>query len=314
MVLQAKPTYFYLTAIPDRLDELVAAESITLTGSAPNMHGITLSAQCVDVRCSAYLKSCSELLFEASNLTELCAAIRSAGLHADEFRVSVVKKPRSLKVNSMELARDIGSAVGGSANLSHPKVTFLAVVTTERIWFGRLLSESDNIWLAHDQRPYMTSSSLPSRLARVLVNLMARPGDRLLDPCCGTGTIVMSAAHSGIRVVGYDNNPRMVGATTKNLQHFGLTADVALGDARQVSGAFDAVATDLPYGINLNKDELQDIEILANLRACAPKVALIDLRDLTKPLNDLGYQIEAVIPVPKLSIVRRIFIASVIEV
>ena len=178
MALRAKPIYFYLTAIPDRLTELVTAECTTLTGSVPNMHGIAISEQCVDVRRGAYLKSCSELLFEASSLTELCAAIRSAGLHADEFRVSVVKKPRSLKANSMELARDIGSAIGGRANLSQPQVTFLAVVTAEQIWFGRCLSESDNMWLAHDQRPYVTSSSLPSRLARVLVNLMASPGDQ----------------------------------------------------------------------------------------------------------------------------------------
>ena len=63
----------------------------------------------------------------------------------------------------------------------------------------------------------------------------------------------------------------MVGATTKNLQHFGLTADVALGDARHVHRQFNAVATDLPYGINLPRDNSQDAEILANLRTCAPK-------------------------------------------
>ena len=309
----AKPTYLYLTAIPDRLIALVAAECIALTGSAPNTHGIAISEHRVDVCRGAYLKSCSEVLFETASLTELRADIRSAGLHADEFRVSVVKKPRSLKVNSMELARDIGSDIAGNANLNNPQVTFLVVLTAEKIWFGRLLSESDNVWLAHNQRPYVTSSSLPARLARVLVNLVARPGDSLLDPCCGTGTIVMSAAHSGIRAVGYDTNLRMIGATTKNLRHFGLTADVTLGDARQVQGEFDAIATDLPYGINLIKNNSQDTEILANLRTCAPKAAFIDLRDLSKPLNDLGYQIEAILPVPKLSIVRRIFITSVIE-
>ena len=313
MGLPAKPTYLYLTAIPDRLTELVTAECIAMTGSAPNAHGIAISEHRVDARRGAYLKSCSEVLFETASLAELRADIRSAGLHADEFRVSVVKKPRSLKVNSMELARDIGSAIDGNANLSSPQVTFLVVLTAEKIWFGRRLSESDNMWLAHNQRPHVTSSSLPARLARVLVNLVARPGDSLLDPCCGTGTIVMSAAHSGIRAVGYDTNLRMIGATTKNLQHFGLTADVTLGDARQVQGRFDAIATDLPYGINLTKDSSQDAEILANLRTRAPKAGFIDLRDLSKPLNDLGYQIEAVLPVPKLSIVRRIFIASVIE-
>lgn len=313
MTSPAKPIYLYLTAIPDRLTELVTAECIAMTGSAPNTHGIAISEHRVDVSRGAYLKRCSEVLFETTSLTELRADIRSAGLHADEFRVSIVKKPRSLKINSMELARDIGSIISGNANLSSPQVTFLVVLTAEKIWFGRLLSESDNMWLAHNQRPYVTSSSLPARLARVLVNLVARPGDSLLDPCCGTGTIVMSAAHSGIRAVGYDTNLRMIGATTKNLQHFGLAADVTLGDARQVNGQFDAIATDLPYGINLIKDNSQDTEILANLRTCAPKAAFIDLRDLTNPLNDLGYQIETVLPVPKLSIVRRIFITSVIE-
>ena len=313
MGLPAKPTYLYLTAIPDRLTALVAAECIALTGSTPDTHGIAISENRVDVRRGAYLKSCSEVLFETASLTELRADIRAAGVYADEFRVSVVKKPRSLKVNSMELARDIGSAIGGNANLNNPQATFLVVFTDEKIWFGRLLSESDNMWLAHNQRPYVTSSSLPARLARVLVNLVARPGESLLDPCCGTGTIVMSAAHSGIRAIGYDLNLRMIGATTKNLQHFGLTADVALGDARRVRGQFDAIATDLPYGINLTKDNVQDAEILANLRTCAPKAGFIDLRDLSKPLSDSGYEIEAVLPVPKLSIVRRIFIASVIK-
>ena len=93
----------------------------------------------------------------------------------------------------------------------------------------------------------------------------------------------------------------------KNLQHFGLSADVALGDARQIDGQYDAIATDLPYGINLVRDSSQEIEILSNLRTCAPKAAFIDLRDLSKTLTDLGYQIEAILPVPKLSIVRRIF-------
>ncbi|MCY4569662.1 MAG: methyltransferase domain-containing protein [Candidatus Poribacteria bacterium] len=311
MSLKAISKYLYLTATPHRLTELVSAECVALTGSTPNTDGIAVSDTRVDVRRGAYLKSCSEVLFESTSLTELCASIRSMGLHADEFRVSVVKKPRNLKINSMTLARDVGNAIGGSANLSQPRTTFLTVVTAEKIWFGRLLSESDGVWLAHNQRPYVTSSSLPARLARVLVNLVAFPGDRLLDPCCGTGTIVMSAAHSGIHAVGYDVNPRMIGATTKNLQHFGLSADVALGDARQIDGQYDAIATDLPYGINLVRDSSQEIEILSNLRTCAPKAAFIDLRDLSETLTDLGYQIEAVLPVPKLSIVRRIFIVSV---
>ena len=301
--------YLYLVAIPFQLDELASAESVALTGAAPDENDIAISDTCVDVRRGAYLKSCTEIIFETTSVAELCANIRSADLHADEFRVSVVKKPRNIDLDSMALARQIGNMISGKANLSFPQVVYLTVVTPDKIWFGRLLSESDGIWVKYIHRPYMTSSSLPTRLALALVNLVASPGEHILDPCCGTGTIVMSAAHNGLRATGYDINPRMVGATTKNLAHYGLTAHVQLEDARTVQGTFNAIATDLPYGINLVKDSTATAKILANLRTCAPKAGFIDIRDLTQQLNDLGYQIETIIPVPKLSLVRRIFIA-----
>ncbi len=319
-------------AMPDRLTELVTAECFTLTAARPDAHGIAVSEMYVDARRGAYLKSCTEVLFEATSVAELCANIRAANLHADAFRVSIVKKPRNLKMSTMELGRQIGGGIGGKPNLTHPKVVFLTVVTQENIWFGRLLAESDGAWLAHNQRPHVTSSSLPARLAQVLVNLVAgdtlmdRPSTdeattgsalretgaefTLLEPCCGTGTIVLSAAHIGIKTVGYDINPRMVGATTKNLAHFGLNAEVQLGDAREIRGEFSAIATDLPYGIALVKDTFRDAEILENLQHCAPKIGLIDIRDMRQPLVDAGYRIETIIPVPKLSIVRRVFIAT----
>ena len=302
--------YLYLIALPFQLTELVSAESLALTGAVPDTYGIAISDNCVDARRGAYLKSCTEIYFEATSVGELCVNLRSASLCADGFRVSVVKKPRNLNLDSMALARQIGSFIDGKPNLSSPKVVFMTVVTAEKIWFGRVLSESDGMWQKFNQRPHVTSSSLPARLALALVNLVASPGEHILDPCCGTGTIVMSAAHYGIRATGLDINPRMVGATTKNLAHFGLKADVRLEDARTINGKYDAVATDLPYGISLVKDTVATAEILANLRTCAPKAVFIDIRDLAQQLDDLGYQVVTIIPVPKLRLIRRVYITS----
>lgn len=302
--------YLYLVAIPPLLDELASAESIALTGEKPDAQGITVSNKCIDTQRGAYLKSCTEILFESSSVDELCTKIRNADIYADEFRVSVIKRPRKQKLNSMTLASRIGSVIAGKPNLSSPKEVFPTIFTPDRIWFGRLLSESDSVWLTHNKRPHVTSSSLPARLALSLVNLLASPGEHLLDPCCGTGTIVLAAAHNGIQATAYDINPRMVGATTRNLHHFGLTADVELEDARTIKGHFDVVATDLPYGISLVKDTTAATDILANLRTCAPKAGFIDTRDLSQPLSDLGYNVETIIPVPKLQLIRRIFLTS----
>ena len=306
----AETKYLYLVAIPFQLDELASAESVSLTGVAPNEFGITISGTCVDTRRGAFLKSCSEVYFETSSIAELYKNIQAANLYADEFRISVVKKPRSLDLDSMALAREIGSMVAGKPNLSAPQVVFLTVITAEKIWFGKVLSEADGMWVKFNQRPHVTSSSLPARLALALVNIISSPSEHLLDPCCGTGTIVMSAAQYGMKASGYDINPRMVGATTKNLSHFGLHANVQLNDARTIQGKFDAIATDLPYGISLVKDATATIDILANLRTCAPKVGFIDIRDISQQLTDLGYRIESIIPVPKLRLIRRVYITS----
>ena len=303
--------YLYLTAIPDLDAEITKSECLALTGVAPNAHGLAISSKRVDVSRGAYVRCCAELLFEAGSISEICALIRAAGLYADDFRVSVVKLPRNLKANSLEVAHNVGAEIGGIPDLESPRVTFLTVVTEEKVRFGKLLSESDGQWISHNKRPHVTSSSLPTRLARAIVNLTVSPGDRLLDPCCGTGTILLEAAQMGVKAVGYDINVRMVGATRKNLKHYGLSAEVHLGDARRISGRYDAVITDFPYGIGLAKDTTADGEILGRIRQLAPKATLVHTRDLTRELVDLGYCIEHVVPVRKHTMVRKIFITSV---
>lgn len=302
--------YFYLTTILDQDTDLIGAECRALTGCVPNPYGIAISDRRVDVKRGAYVKSCMEILFEGGSVAEICAQIKSAELHADDFRVTVFRLPRNLPVETMKIAHTVGAVIGGKVRLTLPRVIFLTVVTSEKIWFGRLLSESDGRWVTHRKRPHVTSSSLPTRLARAMVNLIASLGDRLVDPCCGTGTIVLEAAQMGIKVAGYDLNPNMVKATQKNLAHYGLTANVHLEDARQIRGRFDAVATDLPYGIMLPSDISRDDEILRNIRDLAPKAAFVDIRDLGGQLIDLGYTIRQIIHAPKHSILRRIFITD----
>ena len=114
----------------------------------------------------------------------------------------------------------------------------------------------------------------------------------------------------GMTVVGCDINPRMVGAVQKNLAHYGLSAQTYLGDARHIQGDFDTVVTDLPYGIRLEGDMSRDREILQNVRQLAPKAVFVDVRNLDEQLVDLGYSVKTVIPVPKHSIVRKIFVTA----
>ncbi|MBC8235551.1 hypothetical protein H8E77_38880 [bacterium] len=308
--MESKKQYLYLTAKSKLEKALISAECQALIGTTPDENGIVISERKVDVSRGAYIKNCAELIFQATSLEQLYRYLEVANLYADDFRVSVMKIPGGLKINSMKVASEIGARIGGSPDLNNPKVIFYLVATTEQLWFGKITSESDRAWIKHTAKPHTTSSSLPARLCRAVVNIIANVGDSLVDPCCGTGTLLLEAAHIGINVVGYDINLKMVGASRKNLEYFGLDGDIQIADARKIRGRFDALATDFPYGIYTQASDTLYREILQNIRFLAPKAALITAKDITDMLSDLGYEIRQIIPVPKSRVTRYIHVVE----
>ena len=100
-------------------------------------------------------------------------------------------------------------------------------------------------------RPYFHPTSMHPKLARVLVNLArVRKGDLVLDPFCGTGGIMIETGMMGISVKGSDIDPNMVAGCKKNLEVYGVCAEVTQADALDLSGISekaDAIVTDPPY-------------------------------------------------------------------
>ena len=102
------------------------------------------------------------------------------------------------------------------------------------------------------QRPFFRSVLVPRRRARCLVNLTGvQPGQRFLDPFCGTGALLVEAALIGAETYGSDIDQVMVAGSRDNLRHEALPGHLRCIDARRLAGwgmSFDAIATDIPYG------------------------------------------------------------------
>lgn len=302
--------YLYLTARSERDSELIHAECYALTKAYPDENGLAISDRSVEVTRSAYVKKCVELMFAVDDIDELLARVEKAQFHQEGFRVSVVKRPSNLSIDSMAFCREVGALIGGRANLDHPTLTYLVIFSPKKIFFGKLISESDVAWSSHSNKPYLNSSSLASRLARTIVNLVAKPSDRLIDPCCGMGTIILEAAQMGIHVTGYDINKKMVFSARKNFEYFNLVGRIEHGDARKISGKYDALVTDLPYGINTQADEQLYRDILRNARSLADKIAVVAAEDMTEFLQELSIEVEQVIPAYKPNFTRYVHVAN----
>ncbi len=302
--------YLYLTARSESEIQLIEAECFTITGAVPDERGIALSESEADVSRAAYIKTCMKVVMRAADLSDLYDQLEKIGLSSEQFRVSVVKLPRRLKLDSQQVMHQVGARIAGNPDLSAPRTVFLVVATEKEIWLGEVLSESTGSWNEHSQKAHLYSSALPTRLARAMVNLVAAPGDRIIDPCCGSGTILIEAASIGVKSVGCDINPKLAVVSIENLRHFDLASLVLIADARNIEGTFDAVVTDLPYGRNCPTDEQLCREILQNMKNLAPKAAVVAGEDMNDLFSQMGHKVKRVIAVPKTSLIRHIHVVD----
>ncbi len=222
-----------------------------------------------------------------------------------EGRVHVVRGPWKVTGNPIALLAELG---GGRLHGSR-QGSELELYATAGDW----LLVRPAPWPPHfvePELPFRTSTSLPSRLARGVVNLVARPGDTLLDPVCGTGVLLVEALRIGCRARGGDLNPKAAAAARANLRALGLAGEVTVRDARTPPehAPVDALVGDLPYGKRLAPSDLAPL--LEALPRQARRWALVAHRDLSAELRAAGHAPRATIEVPKPTFSRYVHVGG----
>ena len=74
----------------------------------------------------------------------------------------------------------------------------------------RVRSMFDRIAPVYDVMNRLMTAGLDGRWRRLTTEAVVRPGDAVLDACCGTGDLALAAERAGGRVVGVDFSERML--------------------------------------------------------------------------------------------------------
>jgi len=286
-----------ITCSRDGRNELVAAECETLTGGRPNQWGVAVGEIC-RVQQGAFLRSGVELVAQSRTLQGLTEQVAQLSPSADDFRIEWLAAGYG-GGDRWEPIAVIADQIQGKPNLKNPRNRLLLLAEKGGMSLGRIQVEADKSYRRHDEKPQRTSSSLPAQLARALVNLVAPDANTIVDPCCGTGSILLEASLVGLKAQGRDWNPRMVEMSRENASHFGYEERVDLADARDWKEPADAVVTDLPYGRGLEASEEVIRGILSRMRAIAPVAVFVAGDDLADLLRDAGYRQIDTYRVPK---------------
>lgn len=81
---------------------------------------------------------------------------------------------------------------------------------------------------------------LPPKLAQIMLNLaQVQPGQRILDPFCGTGVVLQEAALAGCKVYGTDIAARMIDYSRENLNWLASIYNLKIETLLEVGDATD---------------------------------------------------------------------------
>lgn len=101
------------------------------------------------------------------------------------------------------------------------------------------------------QRVHLPGALKPSVAAALVMLAQITCTSTVLDPCCGSGTILIEAALQGASASGGDSNPTAVTAAQANVMAAGVTVPIFHWDATFLplaDASIDQVITNLPWG------------------------------------------------------------------
>ena len=286
---------------------LVAAECASLMGGAlPDADGVAVCQSLDLLSQSAYLNTGLHCLAEAPTLDELVSQISMMSFPAERFKLELLRVSAARTEREPPVVQVVADAIQANPDLKDPLHHFLVVAGEHSLWFGEILNENPHSYKLHDRKPCHMSSSLPSRLSRALVNLVYPTAQSILDPFCGTGSLLLEAQALGLTAYGMDWNRNMVGMSRRNLEHFGYTGKVEHANAQDCTQTADAIVTDLPYGLFLKEMDQQMLyAVLCHLVSLAPQAIYVAGADLSAELRRAGYRLVQVYDVRKRKAMSR---------
>ncbi|MHC1721298.1 MAG: TRM11 family methyltransferase [Clostridiaceae bacterium] len=243
---------------------------------------------------SPFIKHRISVMFFGSTLEDILKKIKEARLSAEKYKVFYINTDSCTPGfhESRKIEYRLGEAILGEAEMETPSTVFGIAKAKDTWLFGYCESNSFH-WQNHKRKPFSYSNSLNAEVSRAIVNIASPEisGAKLIDPCCGVGTVLVEALDQGIDIEGWEINP-MIGANAKaNLKYFGLKDVITIGDMKSIKKHYDTAILDLPYGLFTSTTFDEQRELISHTRKIADRMVIITFENMEKPIKDCGFRI-----------------------
>lgn len=285
--------YFYSINYPVFEQNLCNMEINYLFGEVPSEKYL-FSDYYVEPSRSPFIKDMISIIYEEDSLEQIVKNIIQDKLSYDDFKVCYIKLENG-DVDYKERLRsirEIGLVIIGQSEMHNPKV-MLGVTKVNGIWIVGEYERNNYEWHIHDKKPYSYSNSLSLRVSRALVNIAVKNNldCKLIDPCCGVGTVVIEALSMGINVKGYEINKSIAENAQKNLEFFGYENVITSGDMHNIQEKYDVAIIDLPYGVFTSTTLEEQTALMKTARRITNKLVIVTFEDMDEHIIEAGFDI-----------------------
>lgn len=243
---------------------------------------------------SPFIKECISIIYTGNTLEDIVSQIKTNNLSFEKFKVSYVNYgDENLHLDERrKIEYLIGININGEAEMHCPELLLGITKVRDKWIFGEYEMNESKLHL-HIKKPYSYSNSLNVKVSRAIVNI-AVANDlkcKVVDPCCGIGTVLVEALSQGIDIKGYEINPMIAENAKKNLQYFGYENIITTGDINTIKDKFDVAIVDLPYGLFSSTTLKNQVDIMSSARRISKRLVILTFEDMDKHLLSSGFNI-----------------------
>jgi len=248
----------------------------------------------VEPSSSAFIRSRLDIISFSEDYSTLINEIKKENIHIEGFKIEylVFDGDTTEYSDRLRKLRDIGFSIEGDTDYYNPTTTY-ALCYYESVWYFGVLIKNNIAWHKHKQKPCSFSNSISINIAKALVNIAAKANKekKLLDACCGVGTIMLEACFAGNNIEGCDINEKTCKNARENLSHFDYTANIYHSDIKDISKRYEAAIIDLPYNLFTSATDNDIVHIIESTAEITDRLVIVSTSDITNLISNIGFRI-----------------------
>ncbi len=247
-----------------------------------------------DPSISPFIKKRFEIILSSEDYSGLLKNIRKKNIHIDGFKAEylVLHGDSTVYTERLKKLRDIGYSIEGESDYITPSITY-SVCNYKNVWYFGILVKDNTDWHKHKKKPFSFSSSISMNIAKALVSIASKGNktNRLLDACCGVGTVMLEACFSGFNIEGCDINWKACKYTRENLKHFNYTGNVYRSDIKGLNTRYDVAIIDLPYNVYTYSNDTITLNIIESAAKLTARIVIVSISDIKTLIEKSGLKI-----------------------